>query len=193
MAYILLQLLCECILLRRNTVKKLLLAVALLLTGVANATPIYVGSWYVGEGPEWTSNPPVLNAQETAALLFGGNPSDYVISTISDQVSDINYMAYVDGWGDDQYLYNPVAQDFKLDTGNPGYNDPYGGPSYSAYVLDHSCYNRYANPNEPCLTNQIGLNFAFRVGAVPESGALSMLSVALVLSVFGFGRRNQII
>lgn len=99
----------------------------------------YVGSWLVQDGPGWTTNPPVYTGQEAAALLFGGNPEDYAISTVSADPADINYLAYLDGWGDTQYLYNPQPQDWKLDSGNPGYNDPYGGPAYSAYVSDHGC------------------------------------------------------
>jgi len=126
-------------------------------------------------------NPTVYSALETAALLFGGNASDYAISTLGNDPNQINFMAHVDGWGDDQYLFSTVAQDYKLDTGAPGYNDPYGGPSYSAYVLDHSCYNRYTSPNQGCTDTAIGQNFAFRInGAVPEPGTWAML-------VLGFG------
>ena len=144
-------------------------------------TYTFAGSWYVGEGPIWNGNPTVYSALETAALLFGGNASDYAISTLGNDPNQINFMAHVDGWGDDQYLFSTVAQDYKLDTGAPGYNDPYGGPSYSAYVLDHSCYNRYTSPNQGCTDTAIGQNFAFRInGAVPEPGTWAML-------VLGFG------
>ncbi|MET0049330.1 MAG: PEP-CTERM sorting domain-containing protein [Sedimenticola sp.] len=164
-------------------------ALLMLLASSAYATPVYVGSWYVGEGPVWTDNPDVLNAQETAALLFGGDATDYVISTISDQVADINYMAFVDGWGDSTYLTTAVAQDYSLDSGAPGYNDPYGGPSYSAYVLDHSCSNRYSNPEEGCLTNMVGLNYAFRVN-VPEPATLTLMTLGL--AGFGFARKKRV-
>lgn len=169
-----------------NLRKSMMVSAAALLSvaisGAANAaTYTYVGNWHVGDGPAWATNPAVLNAQETAALLFGGTAADYAISTIDNNPLNINFMSFVDGWGDSQYLTNAVAQNFSLDSGAPGYNDPYGGPSYSAYVQDHSCFNRYSNPAEMCGAGEPGLNFAFRVdGAVPESSTWAMM-------IAGFG------
>jgi hypothetical protein len=94
----------------------------------------FIGSYNVYDGPTWTTNPTVYSAREAAALVFGGVFSDYAISTLS---NSINNLAWYDGWGDTQYLITPQNEDFKLDSGNPGYNDPFGGPSYSAYVSDH--------------------------------------------------------
>ena len=127
-----------------------------LAVSTAQAVPTFVGSWHVGDGPVWTSNPDVLSARETAALLFGGSPVDYAISTVSSHPSDINFMAFVDGWGNSTFLYTPVSQDYKLDTGAPGYNHPFGGPAYSAYVLDHSCFSRYGNPSLSCTPSEPG-------------------------------------
>lgn len=109
------------------------LAITMGLCGSANAAWVYVGEWHVGEGPVWGSNPAVLSARETAALLFGGAPTDYAISTVDNNPANIDFMAFVDGWADEQYLYTPVSQDFKVDLGNPGYNDPAGfATAYSA-------------------------------------------------------------
>lgn len=144
----------------------------------ANAGYVYVGSWHVGDGPVWTSNPAVYTAREAAALLFGGSWGDYAISTIDNNPLNINFLAHVDGWGDSTYLISAVAQDYSLDSGNPGYNDPVGGPAYSAYVLDHSCYNRYSDPAQTCQAGEPGLNFAFRY--VPEPGTLALLGLGLL-------------
>lgn len=159
----------------------------------AQAATVFVGSWYVGDGPVWTSNPTVLSAREAAALLFGGTAADYAISTIDDQVANINFRAHVDGWGDSQYLTGTVDQDYKLDLGAPGYNDPAGGATaYSAYVLDHSCDNRYSDPSAACTSNAIGRNFAFRIdaaGAVPEPATWAMLVAGF--GVIGFAMRRR--
>ncbi len=166
--------------------KKILLGAAMAVSvsamgaGAASAATVFVGSWHVGDGALWTTNPTVYTAQEAAALLFGGVASDYAISTIDNQVANINNLAHVDGWGDGQYLTGTVAENFSLDSGPPGYNDPFGGPSYSAYVLDHSCFNRYSNINDVCAAGEPGVNYAFRINAVPEPATWALM-------ITGFG------
>lgn len=154
--------------------KKIVIFVLALISfaNVAFATTYtYVGSWHVSDGPNWTTNPAVYSGQEAAAYLFGGSASEYAISTISSNPSDINFSAFLDGWADAQYLYNPQPQDWKLDMGLPGYNDPSGiATAYSAFVQDHS-YGE--NPF---------INFAFRVdnaAPVPEPGTFAMLAAGL--------------
>jgi hypothetical protein len=149
-------------------------------SAAAATTYTYVGSWYVGEGPEWSTNPGVYTGQEAAALLFGGTASQYAISTIDSNVANINFSTFVDGWGDSQFLATPVAQNYSLVTGT-GYADPGGsGTSYSAYVLDHSCGERYGNPGASCEGSP-GLNFAFRVAGVPEPASWGLMIVGFGL------------
>ena len=80
--------------------KQLLAAITLCLASVsAFAAPIFVGSWQVDQGPEWTNQPLAFTGQEAAALLFAGvtgdaNPANYLISTIDDSVANINNSAW---------------------------------------------------------------------------------------------------
>jgi subtilisin-like proprotein convertase family protein len=102
------------------------------------APSTYVGSFNVIDGPNWTTNPPCLNALEAAALIFGGSPSDYVISTNPNTVdpSTITNTAWVTTWGIGGCQEQP--ENYSLDLGNPGYNDPGGSnTASSAYVQDN--------------------------------------------------------
>ena len=148
-------------------------AVALVLPSSASAQFTFVGSWSVGDGPFWMTNPQVMSGVETAAFLFGGSASDYVISTKGSDAALIDYMTFVDGWGDPQYLLSPAAQDFKATT-NPdgGYDCRAYGCSYSAYVNDHSLGGQY-------------VNYAFRVEAItttPEPASIALVATGLVAS-----------
>jgi len=133
---------------------KLKTAIFAAVLGLASAVTsqagyVFVGSWDLATlggaygNPSnpylWTNNPAVYNGVEAAAHLFGGDASDYAISTIDADVANINHLAFVDGWADSQYLFNPASELFSLDMGNPGYNDPAGYASaYSALVVDHA-------------------------------------------------------
>lgn len=71
-------------------------AIALALVAPARATTYeYVGSWEVDQGPWWPTAPVAYTGQAAAALLFGGVPSDYVISTIGPNPADINFSNWV--------------------------------------------------------------------------------------------------
>lgn len=148
----------------------------------AASTYTFVGSWILGEGPNWTTNPDVLTGQETAALLFGGSASDYAISTIDNTVANINFSTWLDGWGDSSTYAtsgSPAAHDFKVDDGAPGYDDPSGfATAYSAYVQDHF------NGTDATYTN-----YAFVVSQVPVPAAMPLLGFGLA-GLFGLKRRK---
>lgn len=140
---------------------------SLAVAAPAVAGPMFVGSWEVDQGPFWSDVPTAYSGQQAAALLFGGSASDYVISTIDDQVGDIDNLAWVSTWGgacDGAFpCGTKVAQDFVLSTGglyaNPG--------DTSAYVTDWAQGAQYRN-------------YAFRIGSVPEPASWAMM-------VGGFG------
>lgn len=108
-------------------------------TAIAQPTPEYVGSFTVNQGVHWETDPPVYSGQEAAALLFGGSPEDYAISTNSNTTDPgtITNTAWYDGWGE---ACTEFAEDYSLDVEPAGYANPGGsGTSWSAYVSDHSC------------------------------------------------------
>jgi len=145
------------------------LAIATALTAAAPALagPIFVGSWTVDQGPWWADVPAAYSGQDAAALLFGGSASDYVISTVDDQVADIDHLAWVSTWGGACGGTFPcgsqVAENFVLSTG--GLYADFGDTS--AYVQDWAIGEGYRN-------------YAFRMSAAPEPA-----SWALMLGGFG--------
>lgn len=113
---------------------------------VAFAQELLVGSFDVGDGPDWPSNPPTYSCVEACAQVFGGSGSDFSCST---SAQEIDNQAYVSGWGDGQYCSSPVSEDYKL---NDFYNCGSEGCAYSAYVSDHCsgsinyCYSATIRP-----------------------------------------------
>lgn len=160
---------------------KNLIALALALSAfvAAKATPVFVGSWevYNDAAPVWYGDEPngplAYTAQEAAALLFGGVASDYYISTISNQVADINHSAWYDviGYGGalfaedyfNKYLGQYYGPTNTFDFGNPN-------NAASAFVRDN-------------LESFDGVNYAFRINGtnrVPDSGTtVALLGLGL--------------
>ncbi len=98
-----------------------------------STTDAFVGSWEVDQGPSWSTVPTAYSGLTAAALLFGGSPSDYVISTIDNDPANIDGLAWVSTWGGAcdgaQPCGTKVADDFVRGT-NPG-----GVPEPAAWTL----------------------------------------------------------
>jgi hypothetical protein len=149
-----------------------LMSTALLAhSGQADATTYtFVGSWEVDDGPGWWTQPIAYSGQEAAALLFGGVASDYVISTIDNLATNINFLAWYSILG----VVGGHALAHDLDQDLPG-ELYYDGGTYtfgdltnpaSSYVWDNAQGSAYTN-------------YVFRVAAVPLPAAGFMLIGAL--------------
>ncbi len=171
-----------------------LLAGAALLIGVTATAPTasaqwaYVGKWAVADGMLWTT--PGLQSysgREAAALLFGGLYTNYAISTNGTDPNQINFSAFLDGYGDTQFLTAPKGQDFKDQTG-ADYQS--GTPAYSAYVFDHACDvlgRGYYCDNGG---GELAINYAFVNTTVPEPGTYALMAFGLV-GMVGVARKRR--
>jgi hypothetical protein len=155
----------------------LALAVTLPFAGAANAALIFVGYWDVADpnAAIWSDTPPngplAYTGQEAAALLFGGNASDYSISTVDDMVSNINNMAWYDiiGFGG-----NIFAEDY-----SNKYLGQYYGPTNDFSIGDiGSSASAFVRDN---LTQGVERNYAFRDDgrSIPEPSIVSLLLLGL--------------
>ena len=156
---------------------------------------VFAGQWQVDQGPNWFfSSPPngplAYTGQEAAALLFGGLPTDYAISTIGTDPDKINFMAWYsiigasgnqDNGGSllpqnyvSKYLglyYGPTSEYPTGDLGAPA----------SAYVWDNASGATFTNYAFVAGTPQVGSLTKDGVGKLTLSGLNSYTGLTDVI------------
>jgi PEP-CTERM motif-containing protein len=134
-------------------------AVSAGVTSGAQAGYVFVGSWTVDQGPNWTTGPIAYTGQAAAALLFGGLAADYAISVADSNPVDITFTNWISTYGVSSG--EVVAETYRV--ANGGRYNTFGDTS--AYVQDNAIGARFTN-------------FAF-VQDVPEPMTLAILGSAL--------------
>jgi hypothetical protein len=136
-------------------------------------TYTYVGYFDGLSGPDWWTNPPCYTGQEAAALLFGGDPEDYAISTNPNTTDPgtITFTAWmvairVAGWAEH-------PQNYKVDLPPAGYSEPYE---------DYAAISAYCWDNPPPPGNSI--NYVWRVeeNTVPLSDWAIGIGILLIVA-----------
>jgi len=127
--------------------------------------------------------PYIFKAGDLVYILSDGT---YTINGVLQQGTSgplhylVNMEAFLDGWGDTQYLTTPNSQFFKKDVDPEGYNFPQAQrDAYSAWVADH--------------TQQGGLdarNYAFVPVPEPHAWTL-MLGGGILLVLFRTARKSS--
>ena len=156
---------------------------ALLSAGMANAAYVFAGSWRVDQGPAWdgsgATGPLAYTAQEAAALLFGGQASEYVISTAGKAPGAADHLAWYSILGggigilDEDYDVKYLGQYY----GPTAHHDNGAFDVASAYVNDSAVGDRFTN---------YAFHFVDDSQAVPEPATW-------VLAIMGFGLAGAVL
>lgn len=160
----------------RKSVLAVATAAALAFAPAAQAAWVFVGSWEVQDGPAYTIQPLAYTGQQAAALLFGGAPTDYAISTAGNDPNAITNTAWYSILG----FFGPnnggveLAEDYVSPTSTQAPGFYYSGGSFnfdgseaaSAYVSDNAFVGNR--------------NYAFTfVATVPEPATFALFGLGL--------------
>jgi hypothetical protein len=142
----------------------LFLTAAFLTVAAPAFADIYVGSWQVDQGPSWTIVPPAYTGQQAAALLFGGLPSSYIVTTVFGQPANADswYSTFGGACGGDFPCGTVYADNVVVSTGGLYENEG----DTSSYVSDWAIGSQYTN-------------YAYLVSATPEPGFYGLLALGL--------------
>lgn len=153
---------------------------ALSLMCCAAGALTYVGSWQVDSGKSYLTHPLAYTGQEAAALLFGGLPSDYRISTIGKDPAKIDNKAWysvLGVTGGKKLLQNyDVSRAGGLYYDGKAYDSTLAGNPASAYVKDNargSLYTNYAFRIDPVVPDPVPLSAP--AGLPAMAGGLGLL------------------
>jgi hypothetical protein len=89
-----------------------LVAAVLSAGAIASNSPLFAGYWNLYSGPYYAAPelPQLYTGQQAAAALFGGNPGDYVISTLGRDVAAIDYQAWYDESGFAPHVFPRITR-----------------------------------------------------------------------------------
>lgn len=155
-----------------------IVALTCLVTQLNATSYTFVGSWQVDQGPYWVTEPPAYTGQQAAALLFGGTPDMYAISTVGPDPSTINFMDWVSTWGGacNAFPCGTLSAENFVVTEDGFYVNPGDTSSYVLDWAEGSQYTNYAfvaaNPiPEPASLLLVGSGIAVLAKAVRRKRA----------------------
>ena len=153
-----------------------LLMFAALSGGCLWASPVYIGSFEVDQGPNWMTTPDSYSARQAAVLVFGGVVDEYYISIDPSRNPDtITYTGWYSVWGVPDGT--EFGQDYLIST--DGKYQAYGDAS--AWVNDNATGAAYTN----YVWKEV------EASGVPEPGSLAMLLSGMGLLWIGSRRRAR--
>ena len=165
--------------------KQLLALASFTVLAASASAQTYVGSFRVQDGADWDSNPQIYSAQEAAASLFGGAPTDYAISVnpSTSNPATITHTAYYSPWGLECGVF---PEDGKVDQNASGYNNPGGINTARSAFVDDNCFDEQTN-----YVWRVRAAPVLKATAVPGLGLLGLLSLSALLGSIGFRRMRQ--